>query len=208
MKRKTKKKSTLSKRVTKLEKATRQNRPQLLFDDTTGTNASIWTTPTVVKIDAGTAGSNQERVIIKSVQLKGFVNLVVESSANIFYRIVLFTDKQNEDGAIPAWGDVYKSTTGTDAVLSLRNIGEQINEGQRFKIIYDKRFSLIKDTDATIRDSIMFDFFKKLNIKSTVATGYNWWEHGGLYMAFVGTGGETGSDFTYQIRTRFINQSQ
>lgn len=202
--RKRKKTKNLEKRVKKLEKANKQNRPELQFTDTTASNADIYTTPTVVKIQTENSGV---RLTIKSFQIIGHIKRTLSNSNQWeHYRVVIFTDKSNEGGAIPSWDDVYDDASGLSACLSLRYLGDDVNEGQRFKILYDKRVKLISDDDTNGRvifDSQIFDHFRKLNIR-TIDNASGWYEAGGLYLAFVGTTATTQSDFTYNIRTRYI----
>lgn len=197
-----KKKSTIDKLkndIAYLKKQNKQNRPELQHDDTTDIAANLYSTPTIVKV---TAGASNERVTIKSVQLKGHIIAPATTAINVYARIILFTDKSNEGAAIPAWTDVYKSSAGSAAVMSLRALTQDKNEGTRFKIIYDKIVKIVKDTDGTVDDSKYFDVFKKLDIPSINETGY--WEAGGLYLAYVADCATDILDFTYQIRTRSV----
>lgn len=197
---------SLQAQINWLKKQNKVNRPELTFHDTSGTSVNIYSTPTIVKIGP-TSGIH--RITIKSVQLKGQLELDSPTSTVEYYRIIVFSDKVNEGGALPAWGDIYKGASGNAAVNSLREIDRQQNEGQRFKILYDRKFNLIKDTvtHADVRDQVFFDFYKKLNLSSIQGSAGTWWEKGGLYLAFVGTSATGIADFTYDIRTRYIEKT-
>ncbi len=196
---------SLSKKVSYLLRQNKANRPQLDFDDTNGNAVNIFTTPTIVKIlSLGLVGA--ARGTIKSIQLKGYLQLVGAVATTTHARIIIFTDKVNEGGAAPLWGDLYESAAGADAVMSLRELVENINEGQRFKVLYDKRFTMINAPNSVVKDNVMFDMYKKLNIKSINNQG-TWWEKGGLYMAYVSTNGTADMDFTYKIRTRSVTNT-
>lgn len=192
--------SSLSKKVSYLMRQVKQNKPELKFFDNDAIEADIYSTPTIIKL-----GYDQfsTRLTLKSIQMKGFLKITIENFVHN-YRIVIFTDKSNEGGATPAWSDVFK----TDTVDSLRAIAQGKNEGQRFKILYDKRYQLVNDLDAgTWTKEKHISFYKKLNIPSITSTGNTWWEKGGLYLAFMGTSATTACDFTYNIRTRFTVHS-
>ncbi len=190
----------LAKKVSYLMKQNKQNRPQLQFTDTVGAAANIDTTPVIVKLN-----TVADRGVIKSIQLKGSLNLVGAVTTQSYYRIIIFTDKSNEGGALPVWGDIYKSAVGLDAVISLRNLVADQNEGTRFRVIYDKKFKLIKDEDGTTNDVRIIDWYKKLNNRYIDSGAF--YESGGLYMAYVGTTGINDADFTYQIRLRWIEST-
>lgn len=207
MKRKFKKKrpSTLSKRLAKLERKVKDERPQLRFWDTTGATQNIDTTAVIVKILAG--DSDQSRVLIKSIQAKFYLRLASATSARAYYRIVIFTHKKNEDDAMPTWANIYKSASGTDAIMSLRRLDQNTSDSQNYRILYDKLVWLINDADAEIKDKVFFDMFKKLNIHSINDDNNTFWEQGGLYLGYVGTTATDGADLDYQIRTRFEDKT-
>lgn len=196
--------SKMSRDVRWLKRQFKQSKPQLQFVDTVATDADIFTTPTVVKILA-MAGS-ASRVTIKSIQMTGRLIAAESAPSSYYFRIVIFTDKSNEGGAIPAWTDVYKGATGSDAIQSLRYLNEIQNEGQRFRILYDKVLRVTSDADSTIDNPKFFKMYKKLALRSINRGEY--WEKGGLYLAFVGTGDTSECDFTYEIRTRFVSNSE
>lgn len=190
----------LNKKVSYLMRQNKVNRPELDKVDNNESDVNIWTTPAVVTLGHFGGGSN--RGTFKSIQLKGQLKLSSPTAGRDHYRIVVFTDKSNEGGAIPGWGEVYIGEEGVDAIRSLRFISTNQNEGQRFKVLYDKTFNLINDADGQVKNVLFFNFYKKLSIKSIDAGEY--WEKGGLYLAYVGTSATGVADFSYNIRTRFV----
>ncbi len=191
-------KSTLTSRVKKLERSNKAQRPQLEFFDNNVVDADIWTTPSVVALGPVSVTG---RKTLKSLQVK--FKLDTTSATTQHYRIVIFTDKSNEGAAVPGWADVYDSAS----INTLRLISPTINEGQRFKILYDKTFTLIKDAGGgPIRDIKYFDMYKKLNIKS-INVGGTWWESGGLYIGIMGTSASGVGDLSYNARVRFVEHS-
>lgn len=195
-------KKSLKTRINRLEKLQKEDRPALEFGDTPGVDEDIQVIPEIIKVICTNGNS---RLTIKSVQMLGHIALVSDVIVNQFYRVVLFTDKANETEDPPTWADVYKNDDGLDAILSPRAISASRNEGQRFKVIMDKRFKLIRDPDAMVNDAVIFDFFRKLNIKSIETEPF--WETGGLYLGFVGTSAVGIADFTFQIRCRYTEHS-
>lgn len=113
-----KKGTSLAKKVSYLMRQNKINRPQLTFYDTVGSGVDIFTTPGVIKILS--ASDNGARLTLKSVQLKANLKLMEEFASTAWYRIVIFTDRSNEDGRAPQWGEVYKNDVGGGAIRSIK----------------------------------------------------------------------------------------
>lgn len=193
-------KPSLQKQINSLKRKTKEQRPQLQFNDDDGDSINIFSTPGVIKL----AGSAQGRLTIKSIQMKAFINTSAE--INTWFRVILFTDKSNEGKVIPTWGDLIEGANGVSALLGLRSIEPEENEGTRFKIIMDRKMLLNADENVG-NDSGIFSFYKKLNLKSINKAGDAYWEAGGLYLAYMGNVATGESDLFYRSRIRFIEHA-
>lgn len=122
-------------------------------------------------------------------------------------RLVIVLDKQ-PNAAATTWATIYDGTASA-AYNALRNI----NNGDRFKVLYDKTFALSQNGQAGKHFSIYIPLNKRLS-KYYQKTKFNAGTAGtiaditsnALYFGFVGESQATNfSDIAYTARYRFID---
>ncbi len=150
----------------------------------------------------GTTGTTREGISIKLTDCDIKLNATIGTVAAIaFCRILVMFDKV-PDGVNFVVGDLFQNAaTGSDWTESHFNLGNT----QRFRILFDKRFSL-----NTVSDTVnTFD----LNFPMQVHSKYNMGNAGtiadinenALYLIMMSNQGTNFPTFTAQIRIRWLD---
>lgn len=143
------------------------------FKDTVFPRTTIFSTPSITFIsgtsqgDAQSGSRNGDSIKLSSVNMRGLITvgsaISATSTVNIkTVRVILINDKVS-DGAAPALSDVLDNSV-------LPNVYARYNPdnmGARFKILYDKRFTVSPTTNC-----IKFSCYRKLkhHLKYTGST--------------------------------------
>lgn len=195
---------TLNKKVNEINK---KNRPEMRTADTVGTSEDIYTTGTMDLVTTtGTAGEYQ---YIHSIQLKGILELDTDQAADAaIARIIVFIDRRNTDPDNDSivWTKVWK----TETVYSIRAVTDGTGPiVDRYKILYDRTFSLSKDADGYSKSKRLVKWYKKFKkpIKSCKGTTSQGGHVNSIYIAYIATTATTVMDFDYQIRCRYTEDN-
>lgn len=186
----------LNAKVNAINKA---NRPDITITDNDASDQDIYTTATVTAI--GAAPTKEETV--KSIQMKGTLELDSDTAdVTHLARIVLFIDTVNTDpdNDTVSFTDVFK----TESVIALRtrNSTDPVRT-TRYKVIFDRVYSLRRDTDGGGVQKRYFEFYYnkpyRCVVNATAGGGYR----NRLYIAYLSTAATTVMDLDYRIRSRF-----
>lgn len=192
----------LSKRITGLA---RSLRPELKWYDVTNTDLAVYTTPGVVQLTPIVQGDTVndrtgQKIKLKSIQFKGILRQTTGSDEAILCRIVILHDFDNR--ADPTWSSVYNA----DTIYSLRDLNVSDIDPKRFRIIYDRVFTLRRNTDEAERTRVSFKFYKKLKTDVEYISGNAGAGSGGLYLMVLGdTAQSTYIDLDYESRVRYTD---
>lgn len=198
-----KRKTSLAKDVAMLKKQVKQNRPELQAVDYEAGTVAVSPTPVIIKL--GNYNSHT-RCTFKSIQLNVLVKQMGISNNTQTTRLVLFTVKNSETEAMPIWDEIYKTGTGTNAILALRKIDSDKDDAKNFRILMDKRINTIMDTDGSTNNSKFVSIYKKLNLPTIVASDGSYFTKGGLYLAHVGSSTNV-ITLDIKARTRYVTHS-
>lgn len=187
------KKSTLKKRVAKLERNLSSEEKK--FDDTSGsvTFSSSGATIAIGNVAQGTDVTQRIGNKIKytgmQFRMRAYANT---SSTAETLRMIIFKDNQ-DDGSVPLITDLLENN-------QVESPYKQSNMG-RFHIIADRVLSLKDSQQAT---NVVFN--RKLNsICRYNGTTVNDLIKGGIYFAYIGTQAVNVSDMSYYIRLYFTD---
>ena len=146
------------------------------------------------------------KIILKSLQVQGWVQPIDDSTGFALCRLLVVYDMQS-NGAAPAITDILKSAT-SEANINLNN-------RDRFKILFDKRFMIGKVTNTTTQTyaasptCFKVQLYRKLNLETlyngttnavgSIATG-------AVYAWVIGNlGANAGGFMTLSTRIRFVD---
>ncbi len=187
----------LNKRVSRLEKNVDL---VTVFTDTDDSN--VFTTPLVIPLQAGGAGSE---MILRKIHLKGVVKQLVATASTILTRIVIVRDKLNTTDTATVWLQVFRE----NEVFSHRalDIASDMPD-KRFTIVYDKVFNTTHDNDAMVDDGRAFNFVKSYKglLMHQIEAGHG--EKNGYYLMMMSdgaTGLVTVSSSVAMVFTRIDN---
>lgn len=192
---------SLNKKINDINK---HNRPDMVILDDASLGNDIYTTGTIT--DVGYASSQE--AWLHSVQLNGMLELDTDQAAETaLARIIVFFDKKNTDPDNDSigWTDVWK----TETVYSLRASSGTTIEQYRYKIIFDKTYTLSKDADGYSRSKALVRFYKKFKkpVKQFDGSTGSGGHINKLYIAYIATSATTVMDFDYQLRSRLTKMS-
>lgn len=144
------------------------------------------------------------KIIMKSVNFKLWATGTMAGALSTMPRLAIVYDKAN-NGLLPAATDIFTSTASTAQV--------NLNNRDRFKILYDNHGGLNKGTDpyriySTGSTTFIVNDYVKLRDLETIYsdTGSGTiagTRTGALYAVFLGTGAVAGLDASF--RTRFLD---
>ena len=183
----------LKKRVSRLERG----RDMInIFTDTDDSDP-ILATPIVIKVSM--SPGNSEDALLKRVFLKGII-LQAGGTDLLLTRIVMVLDKHNSDpdNDTPGWTDVFRENEifAHRAVLSSTGMPDK-----RFSVLYDRVFGTAFDVDATIKNSLFFQWKKNfkllpVEVDATASTA----RRNGLYLMIISTGATTNIDVSTSVQ--------
>lgn len=168
MERSLKKAKVAGKRKLVKDKVLRALKPEFDFKDTAMSSAAVSTTPVAFgplnALSQGAAASDRvgRKIQVRSIEMRGY--LYGDSAAVVNHvRLVVVQDKQ-ANGAAPSWTDIYDS----NLYYSLRNLAKK----QRFKILWDKTYTLVGNSSAPQdTTSKHVQMYKKVNIQTDYNSG-------------------------------------
>lgn len=141
------------------------------------------------------------KVTIKSIHLKGILQVYPATGVDQFHRIIVVRQKQTINTPSPQVLDVLATTD----IYSLRNKTKLTN----YQVLYDKIFQLNAANESGAQK--IFNFYKKCNIITTYNAGnagsYGDLEHNALYFITLGSEapGTTGGTFKGQCQINFTD---
>lgn len=167
---------------------------------------NITDTPYVVEL----TGFNDGRNLVKSIYYK--YNMTVDNTVTekAWFRMVLVMDTKPNEGIPATWGEVYEtvvSATGINAITAMRKLDFTDNNGQRFKVLKDTKFSLINDASGTVNSTKIGSYFKKCRIPIIVdgaETPQN--NQNTLYLMILGTTTGTQAELNMRVRCRYTDR--
>lgn len=137
--------------------------------------AGVWTlntTATITALNLITSGSASwqrvgRKVHLKSVHIRGYVNIGNPVAQEDYGRMMVVYDKQ-PNGALPTIQDILldQINSGTDVSLSQRLSGINLNNRDRFEILRDQQFWLppTANTSFTLAPGVAFPMTIKMFI--------------------------------------------
>lgn len=188
------------------------NTEKKYYDTTSGGTNS--TSGAVIALTSGIQrGTAENQRIGGSVLLKNDLfrlNVYANTSAGTALeqgRLIIFENLEDENGTAPTIADVLQNTTAGLSLLSPLNM----NNAGRFKIIYDKQFTIQQTKPVHIIDK-WFTFGMDKNSMGVRTVGHHakWdssdnTESGHLYAILLGNTNTNPSSYTLTNRLRFID---
>lgn len=173
--------------------------------DVTAGSQNMTGTPTIVLLNGCQTGDTAttrdgQSILLKSIYCQFMVYMDPSSTTYNIVRFMLVLDTQPNATVMSAADLFQNNTSGTNVVSPIN-----INYGKRFKVLYDKRFSL----NATqIREKV-WKYFKRLKFHTKFNTGNAGTiadiTSNALYLVFVNDNNVTTPDCQYYVRLRFID---
>jgi len=187
-------------------------RQELKYNDIASANYICDSTGTVTLLNGLAIGDDNttrdgRQVCIKSVQLKGFVFPVDDTTSHQKVRVVLVWDNSVNGGAAPTIATIFGSASGNSFPV--------VDQAQRFTILSDQSFAIGKvDNTATTAIACApvvhnVEIYKKLNSitqysSTTAAVGSI--QSGGLFLLTMGTAAAAAAaNLSCAIRVRFTD---
>lgn len=178
------KKQTLTKKVNKLEKIVKAQKPETKYSSDYGTllldnNPTAFLAP-YRSVSQGILDINNrigDNIHINSVKIKGFFSLPAASSGTTA-RVVAFIYKKNPDVVITSFATIinlYLNSTNMNSNQAVNSFTDWDNH-PAFSTIYDKKFT-VNPTTATLLTEKPFDL--TINIPKSFRNVKYW--NGGIY---------------------------
>lgn len=144
-------KKTLTAKVAKIQKTLRQRRPEkkhhdVAIDFSCTNNEAL---DPLCYVAEGDGSSNREGLRIQPLSLKGTYQLQWNNGATqeTSARVMIILDKES-DGAVPTRAQIFEGSGTANATALLNNI----NEGTRFVVLYDRLHNNYNATTAMIKE--------------------------------------------------------
>lgn len=194
----TKKIASLTKKVNK------QETPSNVFIEP-NQNLDITTTPTVELLDVSAAlpsTATTTKTILNNFWVKGLLDLQTGSEDTEIARIVIVQDMRKFDNnTAPLWLDVFDTTS----VYSHRADTLGGDKKRSFKVLHDKTFTMVRNTDGSVRNRVLFSMFTRFGKNGLRQFDYSDYSQGLLYIMYVSTTATTVMDLNFDLK---ISQSK
>ncbi len=196
------KRKTLTQRVRRLEKTTSGN---MVAHDTDVDDADVFATPLVGKISTivGDAGEGW----VRSLYIKGVIDLVADSTDTELVRIAIVLDKHNSDpdNDTPTWLNVFKE----NEIFSHRAVLDETKlPDKRYSIVSDKVYKVSRDQDGSMNNRLYWTVFKRYKDMHTIMDGTSSTSlKNGFYIMMMSTTVTTEIDVSYSARVTYIEDA-
>lgn len=170
---------------------------EMFKKDVTGTSIGFNSSPgvyhlTAIGQDDTPSGRTGNSILVKSINIKGSINLD-SAGANTFGKLVVLMDTQQVGDTAPTWTDVYESSTPYSHINK--------NTAGRFSILYSHNVKMIPTSESAVYNiNINIPLQHHVRYNGTASTDV---QKGGLYFMILSDRATAYPTLNYESRISY-----